>query len=112
MRIKLHHVNVCSKDVPGLEAFYRDVLDLQPEPSLEKGRILDKDGYPGKVAFLSDGETQFHLARRTSASASAQGRRSIPSSAAILPSARTTSRPSSSASPRRASRFPISAPGP
>lgn len=64
MKIKLHHVNVCSKDVPGLEAFYRDVLDLQPEPSLEKGRILDKDGYPGKVAFLSDGVTQFHLAEK------------------------------------------------
>ena len=64
MKIKLHHVNVCSKNVPGLEEFYRDVLDLQPEPSLEKGRILDKDGYPGKVAFLSDGETQFHLAEK------------------------------------------------
>lgn len=64
MKLKLHHVNVCSKDVPGLADFYRDVLDLQPEPSLEKGRILDKDGYPGKVAFLSDGETQFHLAEK------------------------------------------------
>ena len=64
MKIKLHHVNVCSKNVPGLEEFYRDVLDLQPEPSLEKGRILDKDGYPGKVAFLSDGVTQFHLAEK------------------------------------------------
>ena len=64
MKIKLHHVNVCSKDVPGLADFYRDVLDLKPEPSLEKGRSLDKDGYPGKVAFLSDGETQFHLAEK------------------------------------------------
>ena len=48
MKIKLHHVNVCSKNVPGLEEFYRDVLDLAPEPSLEAGRILDKQGYPGK----------------------------------------------------------------
>lgn len=64
MKIKLHHVNVCSKDVPGLEAFYRDVLDLAPERSLEAGRILDKDGYPGAVAFLSDGTTQFHLAEK------------------------------------------------
>lgn len=64
MKIKLHHVNVCSKDVPGLEAFYRDVLDLAPEPSLGASRILDKDGYPGKVAFLSDGVTQFHLAEK------------------------------------------------
>jgi glyoxylase I family protein len=64
MKIKLHHVNVCSKDVPGLEKFYRDVLDLEPEPSLEAGRILDKQGYPGAVAFLSDGTTQFHLAEK------------------------------------------------
>ena len=64
MKIKLHHVNVCSKDVPGLEAFYRDVLDLEPERSLEAGRILEKDGYPGAVAFLSDGTTQFHLAEK------------------------------------------------
>lgn len=65
MKIKLHHVNVCSKDVPGLEEFYRDVLDLEPEPSLEAGRILDKrTGYPGSVAFLSDGTTQFHLAEK------------------------------------------------
>jgi glyoxylase I family protein len=64
MKIKLHHVNVCSKDVPGLADFYREVLDLQPEPSLAKGRILDKDGYPGDVAFLSDGVTQFHLAEK------------------------------------------------
>jgi glyoxylase I family protein len=64
MKIKLHHVNVCSKDVPGLEKFYREALDLKPEPSLEAGRILDADGYPGKVAFLSDGDTQFHLAEK------------------------------------------------
>ena len=48
-------INACSKDMPGREEFYRDALDLQLELSLDKGRILDKDGYPGKVAFLSDG---------------------------------------------------------
>src|SRR4029453_9598478 len=50
--------------VPGLAAFYRDVLDLEPEPSLEAGRILDSRGYPGAAAFLSDGTTQFHLAEK------------------------------------------------
>ena len=64
MKLKLHHVNVCSKDVPALEAFYRDVMDLAPEPSLEAGRIIDSRGYPGAVAFLSDGTTQFHLAEK------------------------------------------------
>ena len=64
MKLKLHHVNFCSTNVPALDAFYRDVLDLAPEPSLEAGRILDKQGYPGSVAFLSDGVTQFHLAEK------------------------------------------------
>ena len=30
MQIKLHHLNLCSKDVAGMEAFYRSVLDLAP----------------------------------------------------------------------------------
>ncbi len=97
MKIKLHHVNVCSKNVPGLEEFYRDVLDLQPEPSLEKGRILDKDGYPGKRRVPERRRQRSSIwPRRTSASASAPARPSIPSSAATSPSAPTTSRPSSS----------------
>ena len=38
MKIKLHHLNLCSKDVAGMEAFYRSVLDLAPEPSLNSAR--------------------------------------------------------------------------
>ena len=38
MNIKLHHLNLCSKDVSGMEDFYRSVLDLQPEPSLSSAR--------------------------------------------------------------------------
>jgi glyoxylase I family protein len=68
MKIKLHHVNFCSTNVPALDAFYRDVLDLQPEPSLEAGRILDKDGYPGRVAFRTDGTPSFTWRRRIWAS--------------------------------------------
>ena len=36
----------------------------RPTDPLEAGRILDKQGYPGSVAFLSDGTTQFHLAEK------------------------------------------------
>jgi glyoxylase I family protein len=61
MQLKLHHVNLCSKDVPGLEAFYRDVLGLAPEPSLAGARVTQQ-GYAGDVAFVTDGQTQFHLA--------------------------------------------------
>ena len=63
MRIRLHHVNLCSKDVPAMDEFYRTVLDLRPEPSLGEARVTG-EGYAGKVAFLSDGDVQVHLAER------------------------------------------------
>jgi glyoxylase I family protein len=63
MQIKLHHVNLCTKDVPALDEFYRSVLDLKPEPSLAEGRVTGQ-GYAGKVAFVSDGEIQMHLAEQ------------------------------------------------
>ena len=63
MRIKLHHVNLCTTDVPAMDAFYRDVLGLEAEPSLAASRVTT-DGYAGKVAFVTDGTTQVHLAER------------------------------------------------
>ncbi len=63
MQIKLHHVNLCSKDVAGMEAFYRSILDLQPEPSLNSARVTGQ-GYGADVAFVTDGQTQFHLATK------------------------------------------------
>src|SRR4029453_3153759 len=63
MRIKLHHVNLCSKDVSAMDEFYRTVLDLQPEPSLGEARVTE-EGYAGKVAFLSDGDVQVTLAEQ------------------------------------------------
>jgi catechol 2,3-dioxygenase-like lactoylglutathione lyase family enzyme len=63
MKLKLHHINFVSKDVAALDEFYRDVLDLQPEPSLAGSRVTGS-GYPGKVAFVSDGSMQLHLAER------------------------------------------------
>ena len=63
MKIKLHHLNLCSKDVPGMEEFYRSVLDLDPEPSLNGARDTTQ-GYAAPVAFVTDGQTQVHLATR------------------------------------------------
>jgi glyoxylase I family protein len=63
MKIKLHHVNFCSTDVPAMEVFYRSVLDLEPEPSLGAARVTAA-GYAGNVAFVTDGTTQLHLAER------------------------------------------------
>ena len=63
MKIKLHHVNLCSTNVPALDEFYRDVLDMKREPGLDQNRTPG-GGYPGKVSFVTDGTTQFHLAEK------------------------------------------------
>jgi catechol 2,3-dioxygenase-like lactoylglutathione lyase family enzyme len=62
MKLKLHHLNLTTTNVPAMDAFYRDVLDLEPEPSLQAVRV--KDGYPGAVSFITDGTIQVHLAEK------------------------------------------------
>jgi catechol 2,3-dioxygenase-like lactoylglutathione lyase family enzyme len=63
MKLALHHVNFSTGDVARLDAFYRDVMGLAAEPSLNAGRVTT-DGYPGKTAFVTDGQTQIHIAER------------------------------------------------
>lgn len=63
MKIKLHHVNLCTTNVPAMGDFYRDVLDLEPEPAMNERRVTSA-GYAGKVAFVTDGVTQLHLAEK------------------------------------------------
>ena len=63
MKLKLHHVNLCSTDVAAMDTFYRNVLDMETEPTMARQRITDQ-GYPGNVAFVTDGTTQFHLAEK------------------------------------------------
>ena len=63
MKLKLHHVNLCSTDLPAMDKFYREVLDMETEPAMAQQRIKDQ-GYPGDVSFVTDGTTQFHLADR------------------------------------------------
>ena len=63
MKLKLHHINLSTNNVLGMDQFYRNVLGLKAEtdglPVLEK-----KKGYDGDVAFVSDGHIQTHLAQR------------------------------------------------
>ena len=63
MKLKLHHVNLCTTNVPAMDEFYRTVLNLEPEPSMAASRVTT-GGYPGDVAFVTDGATQVHLAER------------------------------------------------
>jgi catechol 2,3-dioxygenase-like lactoylglutathione lyase family enzyme len=63
MKLKLHHINFTSTNVEAMDEFYRNVLDLEPEPGIGQGRVTSQ-GYPGKVAFVTDGTTQLHLAEK------------------------------------------------
>lgn len=63
MKLRLHHVNLCSTNVAAMDDFYRNILDFAPEPSLEAGRTKE-GGYDAPVSFLKTGETQFHLATK------------------------------------------------
>ena len=64
MKIKLHHINLCSDNVAALDDFYRSVLDLDRETTMQSSRATEKDSYDGKVAFVTDGTTQMHLAQK------------------------------------------------
>jgi glyoxylase I family protein len=62
MKLTLHHINLCSANVPAMDEFYRSVLDMAPEPSMQAMR--DTRGYSGDVAFVTDGTTQMHLSEK------------------------------------------------
>lgn len=64
MKIQLHHLNLCTTNVGAMDKFYREVLDLKPEPGRNANRITGQGGYDGKVAFVTDGQTEMHLAER------------------------------------------------
>ena len=36
MKLKLHHVNLCSTNVAAMNQFYRDVLDMEGEPTMAR----------------------------------------------------------------------------
>src|SRR5687767_14313502 len=63
MKLWLHHINLCSTNVPVMNEFYRSVLGLAPEPDMQASRVTSQ-GYAGDVAFVTDGTTQVHLAER------------------------------------------------
>ncbi len=63
MKLKLHHLNLCTTNVPAMDEFYREVLDLQADPSMGAQRVKD-EGYAGDVSFVTDGTTQVHIAEK------------------------------------------------
>jgi catechol 2,3-dioxygenase-like lactoylglutathione lyase family enzyme len=64
MKIKLHHLNLCTTNVRAMNKFYREVLDLDEQPGRANNRVTGQGGYDGDVAFVTDGTTEVHLAER------------------------------------------------
>ena len=63
MKLKLHHLNLCTNNVTAMDEFYTKVLDMQSEPSRNATRDTSQ-GYSGKVVFVTDGQSEVHLAER------------------------------------------------
>lgn len=63
MKLTLHHINLATENVAGMDAFYREALGLEV-PRTDVPVLEKTQGYSGDVAFVSDGRIQTHLARR------------------------------------------------
>jgi len=61
MKLKLHHVNYSTKNVGAVADFYRSLFNLKPVIARSHEQIRS-EGYDGKVEFLTDGTTEFHIA--------------------------------------------------
>ena len=61
MKLKLHHINLCSTNVKEMDRFYRDVLTLGDEDSAELPPLNKDKGLVGDVSFVTDGVIQMHL---------------------------------------------------
>ncbi len=64
MKLKLHHINLSTKNVPEMNRFYRDVLGLEEEDENLLPPLDKEDGIVGDVAFVTDGDIQMHLAQK------------------------------------------------
>lgn len=60
MKIEFHHLNICSRQVPEMDKFYRDLLDLNPVPEMDTNRV-GRTEYAGETTYVTDGKVEFHL---------------------------------------------------
>ena len=61
MKLKLHHINLCSTNVKEMDSFYRDVLTLGDEDPDQLPPLNKDKGLVGDVSFVTDGAIQMHL---------------------------------------------------
>ncbi|MDT8332886.1 VOC family protein [Roseomonas gilardii] len=67
MSTRFHHINFASKQLPEIENFYKEVLQLDESHAYASNsanaQVTDK-GYGGRVAFLTDGAVEMHLSTK------------------------------------------------
>ncbi len=63
MKLALHHINLSTRNVAEMDAFYRAVFDMEALPQMNASRVKD-EGYPGDVSFITDGAMQIHVAEK------------------------------------------------
>jgi hypothetical protein len=64
MKMTLHHLNLTTTNVVKMNDFYRNVMGLAAEPTLNSNRITTNQGYSGETAFATDGHIQVHMSER------------------------------------------------
>lgn len=67
MATRFHHVNFATKQLPELETFYREVLELDESHAYAGNSAnaqITNQGYGGRVAFLTDGAVEMHLSTK------------------------------------------------
>ena len=64
MKLKLHHINLCTSNVEDMDKFYRNVLCLSDDDPDNLPPINENRGLVGDVSFVTDGDVQMHLTKK------------------------------------------------
>ena len=64
MKLKLHHINLCTSNVKDMDKFYREVLCLGDDEANKLPPINQNLGLVGDVSFVTDGDVQMHLTKK------------------------------------------------
>ena len=76
MKLEFHHINFVSKNVDELDAFYKNVLQMDaiPERNFPRTEATDDAGFAGKIKFVTEGSMEMHLAEQNFDVAALNGR--------------------------------------
>ena len=66
MKLEFHHINFVSKNVDGMNDFYKNILEMDSIPTEHFPRTEETfdSGYSGKINFVTEGKIEMHLAER------------------------------------------------